>query len=622
MGNRILTGAVAALLVTVLAFEGGGYLPSEWGLVALVFLAGTVAVLVVADEVHFGRLEALLLGALGLLGVWQLLSITWSTGAGVPVLEAERTLFYLSAATALVLLLRPARIPSLLGGVVAGITAVSLYALGTRLAPGTMGGAYDPSSGYQLAKPIGYWNALGLLLVMGIVLAAGLALHGTRVRAAVVAVLLVPLVVALSFTFSRGSVAALAVAFVVLVTLESDRLRAALLLAVLLAAPACGVLLASRSSALTAAGATLQTAQEQGHRLAWQLLVLAAAGAVLALVTFSTAARVRLSPGLRRPLAGVAVGAVVLIAAAGVAQAGGPSGLADRLRTSFSAQAPPTERGLERRLLSVSGNGRADYWRVAAGMVGRDPLLGDGAGSFTARWARERPVEVEARDAHNLYLETLAELGPIGLLLLTVALGAPLLALRRARRVAPASAAGAAYAAFLVHASLDWDWEVPLLVLVALACATSLLALVPGRPSLSLGPLRRGLGLAACTALVALALVAHVGNGAAESAADAIVRGEPAAAAAAARQARTWMPWSFEGWQLLGEADLARGDDAAALDSLRRAAARDPGQWSVWFDLALAARGLERGNALTRASELNPRGLEVSDLAADIGRDP
>ena len=622
MGNRILPGAVAALLVIVLAFESGGYLPSEWGLVALAFLIGAGAVLVVADEVRVGRLEALLLGALGLLGAWQLLSIAWSTGAGVPVLEAERTLVYLSAAAALVLLLRPARVPSLLAGVVAGITVVSLYALGTRLAPGTMGGAYDPSSGYQLAKPIGYWNALGLLLAMGIVLAAGLALHGTRVRAAVAAVVLVPLVVSLSFTFSRGSVAALAVALVVLVALETDRLRAAVLLALLLAAPVCGVLLASRSSALTAAGATLQTAQAQGHRLAWQLLVLAVVGAVLAVLFFSAAARVRVSPRLRRPLVGLTVAAVVLTAAAGVAHAGGPSALADRLRSSFSAQTPSTERGLERRLLSVSGNGRADYWRVAVRMVGRDPVLGDGAGSFTARWAQGRPVEVEARDAHNLYLETLAELGPIGLLLLAVVLGAPLLAVRRARGVAPAPAAAAAYAAFLVHAALDWDWEVPLLVLVALACATSLLALVPGRPSLPLGTPRRVLALAACTLLVASALVAHAGNGAVASAADAIARDEPAAAAAAARRARTWMPWSFEPWQLLGEAELARGDDAAALDSLHRAAARDPGQWSVWFDLALAARGLERGNALTRARELNPRSVEVSDLAADIARDP
>ena len=255
-------------------------------------------------------------------------------------------------------------------------------------------------------------------------------------------------------------------------------------------------------------------------------------------------------------------------------------------------------------------------------MVERDPWLGDGAGSFAVRWTRERRAETEARDAHNLYLETLAELGPIGLVLLVVVLGSPLLALRRARRIAPAASAAAAYAAFLVHAALDWDWEVPLLVLVALACATSLLALAPGRPVLALTARRRALALTACVALIASALVVHVGNRAVASAADAIARDDPGTAAASARRARTWMPWSYEPWQLLGEAQLARGEDAAAAASLRSAAGRDPGQWSVWYDLALAARRLERVNALTRARELNPRSVEVSDLAADISRDP
>jgi hypothetical protein len=207
-------------------------------------------------------------------------------------------------------------------------------------------------------------------------------------------------------------------------------------------------------------------------------------------------------------------------------------------------------------------------------------------------------------------------------LLLAAALSAPLLPLRRACRTAPAAAAAAAYVGFLVHAAVDWDWEVPLLVFVALACGSSLLALVPGRPSLSLDAPRRALALACCAVLAASALVVHVGNTAAASTADAIARDDPAAAVAAARRARTWMPWSFEPVQLLGEAQLARGDDTAARDSLRRAVTLDRGQWSVWLDLALASQGPERGIALTRARELNPRSMEVADVAADIASDP
>ena len=82
---------------------------------------------------------------------------------------------------------------------------------------------------------------------------------------------------------------------------------------------------------------------------------------------------------------------------------------------------------------SRSGHGRADYWRVAAGMVGRAPVLGTGAGSFERYWTQERSAPHNARDAHNLYLEALAELGPAGLTLLLVALGAPLTGLGRSR---------------------------------------------------------------------------------------------------------------------------------------------------------------------------------------------
>ena len=85
-----------------------------------------------------------------------------------------------------------------------------------------------------------------------------------------------------------------------------------------------------------------------------------------------------------------------------------------------------------------------------------------------------------ARDAHSLYLETLAELGPIGLALLLAALIIPLLALRGGRDPLLATAAGA-YVAFLVHTGVDWDWELPAVTLAGLACGSAML--VARRPS-------------------------------------------------------------------------------------------------------------------------------------------
>jgi Flp pilus assembly protein TadD len=250
-------------------------------------------------------------------------------------------------------------------------------------------------------------------------------------------------------------------------------------------------------------------------------------------------------------------------------------------------------------------------------MVRHHPLLGDGAGSFARAWARERPVANGAQDAHNLYLETLAELGPVGLVLLLIALVAPALVVRRVRINASASAAAAGLAAFVVHAAIDWDWEIPVLTLSAIACAAVLVVLDPDRRTLPLTTPRRVAGVAVVAASLATALIVHVGNRAASDARQALASGDGAMALAAAERAQAWMPWNPAGNQLLGEALLAEKRDALARSALQEAVQRDPADWSIWYDLARASRGSERANALTRARELNPLSIEVGTLAAD-----
>jgi O-antigen ligase len=127
-------------------------------------------------------------------------------------------------------------------------------------------------------------------------------------------------------------------------------------------------------------------------------------------------------------------------------------------------------------LSQVSLGDRPAYWRVAAEDVSEHYLLGSGAGSFDDMWLEQRSSPPFVRDAHNLYLETLAELGPVGLLLLVCALGAPLLAAAHARRDGLVAAGAAGYSALLVHAGLDWDWEMPVTVVAGLACAAAVLS--------------------------------------------------------------------------------------------------------------------------------------------------
>lgn len=156
-----------------------------------------------------------------------------------------------------------------------------------------------------------------------------------------------------------------------------------------------------------------------------------------------------LASGRMRLARGVALASVVLLGVALALPAGGlPEDLAAR------------------------GGDRAWYWNVAWQEAADSPLLGRGAGTFELAWLEHQPVDRIVVDAHSLYLETLAELGVVGLVLLALALAPPLvLALRHA--YAPAAAGG--YIAFLLHAGIDWDWEMPAVTVAGLLCGSAIL---------------------------------------------------------------------------------------------------------------------------------------------------
>jgi Flp pilus assembly protein TadD len=108
-----------------------------------------------------------------------------------------------------------------------------------------------------------------------------------------------------------------------------------------------------------------------------------------------------------------------------------------------------------------------------------------------------------------------------------------------------------------------------------------------------------------------------VGNSAVRASDAARRAGDWGRAASEARTARTWQPWSPRPWLALGEAQLGAGLVADARASFRRAASIDPGDWSVWYELARASTGPARIRALERAVALYPRsGLLAGQHAA------
>ena len=114
---------------------------------------------------------------------------------------------------------------------------------------------------------------------------------------------------------------------------------------------------------------------------------------------------------------------------------------------------------------------RGGYWHAAWHVGLRHPLGGTGAGTYDLAWAAFGDVGRwgGALDAHSLYLEMLAELGVVGLVL-TLALAAPVVAALRSELDPVATAAAAAGIVFLVHAGLDWDWEMPAVTVSGIAC--------------------------------------------------------------------------------------------------------------------------------------------------------
>ena len=349
-----------------------------------------------------------------------------------------------------------------------GASIVIGYGLVERLLPGLIELDRSRTASGRLEQPLTYWNAEGAVAAVGLVLAIRIAGDPDRSRALRGAAAAAGVLLALGvyLTFSRGALAAVAAGLVVLIALAPQvrpQLRSGI---AIVGAGAVAALVASRLPRVE----SLQFGQEgepgQGLLMLATLTLLALAAAA---VVMRPPGRGRNVPSLpiSRPAAVLAVAGVVLLTAAVAATAleGKPQGTS-----------PQRTVGAER-LGSIDSN-RYRYWAVAADSWAERPLLGLGAAGFRAEWRRERDRVDESADAHSLYIETAAELGAIGLGLLVLFIGGVAAGLVRLYRLHPGLAAGpaAGFAAWAIHAGLDWNWEMPAVTLQALLLGAAALA--------------------------------------------------------------------------------------------------------------------------------------------------
>ncbi|MDX6468034.1 MAG: Tetratricopeptide repeat, partial [Gaiellaceae bacterium] len=197
-------------------------------------------------------------------------------------------------------------------------------------------------------------------------------------------------------------------------------------------------------------------------------------------------------------------------------------------------------------------------------------------------------VPGSALEAHSLYLETLAELGPVGLALLLVALGVPLAAAWRLRRDRFGPALLGVLVAFDVGAAVDFHWDLAAVTAPAIALGAAAAVHVDARESF----VRTRVIVPALAALMIASIAALAGNAAID--------------ARNASQAVRFAPYSADAWMLLGDTRRASGDDAAAASAYRHATRLDPNDWRAWTALAAVEQGEPRRSALAEAARLNP----------------
>jgi hypothetical protein len=343
----------------------------------------------------------------------------------------------------------------------AGALLVVLYGLSERLLPGLVDLDQSRTAGGRLEQPITYWNAMGAVAAMGLVLCTRMAADERRPAAlrAGAAAAVAPLGAGIYLSFSRGAVAAVAAGLLVLVLLAPERaqLRAVAVSAAtgLAAAVACGVFPWVRSFG--------DAGLSNGLQGAAALLLLVLLGCLASVATLRWTAAMHEDAGrptrpLARGLAAAAVFVALILVTAAIE--GSPEGGSPKAGAQTS------------RLTSLDSM-RYEYWRVALETFAGQPLAGAGSGGFRVEWLRERPERDASVDAHSLYLETLAELGLAGGIALLVLLAGLALSARAALAVERPAVLGlvALLATYLVHAALDWDWELPAVTLPAIAAA-------------------------------------------------------------------------------------------------------------------------------------------------------
>jgi hypothetical protein len=581
---------------------------------------------------------------------WSGLSVLWSVGPDLTWVSFNMAAFYLAVVAVLGLTsARGLQLWTVAYGYLAVAAAVGVYAFLGKGLPAVVTHAHTYA---RLDSPVGYWNVLALMMVMGLCVA--LAVAGDRrthvVLRTMAAAAAVPMCLTFFFTLSRGGWVVLAVALVIYFAFTTTRLASFITLTAVVV-PVAVTLWRLRDLETLFAQTTddrLRTLQG-GVLLRWAIVaLLVAAGVQLVAALLQRSVR---WPRWSTMTAGTVVLAVVCVIVLGgpgryVQTHGGVPWVKDRLHTLLAN--PDASGGGGNgagRLLTLTDNGRIALWREAARQSRYHRAAGTGAGTFPFAHYRFRQAGSVVKHAHSQWFNVLSELGVVGLVLFAAAMALFIVAAvgnpfsHRRDPLRPLLVAlQAGVVAFVVHISWDWDWDmaaVGTLVFVFVAVSVSYRAT---RAADERRALRADASMAAAAAAAAATAspaedadgaredaepagtaVAEDGSQAARPARGSRRLGWPirvAASAALVLLAVSWLP-PYLALRAENAALAASGDGrvAVALEGARRAAALDPLAVSPLLKEASLLQQLGRNrDALARlqaAAKLQPQNYEV-----------
>ena len=615
--------------------DGATRLPAEtWLQVALVVLS-----VAVAAGALYGRTLRLRVSTAGWIGfgllaafcLWTAVTITWSVAPDRSWEQFNRALAYVLALGLgmVVGASLPRAAERAARGWLVVACAVALYALAGKTVPGILGLDH---AGFvaRLREPVGYWNALALVCALAVAPALRIAADPAqrmRTRLAGLGALYLFFVV-IGLTYSRGGILGALAALAVLIALGPQQLRSLGLVLMTGLAATLALALGFSAPELTANSVPLD--QREGKALV-ALVIFVVAGALLLLAGRAALRFAERVPRARARRLGrfvLALGAgALLVALVPAVVTGGVADLARDFTDERSADAvtDPT------RVQSATSSNRWAWWQEAAGAWSDKPVGGWGAGSFAVTHRMYREDQLGVLQPHNVPLQWLAETGVVGFLL---ALGGVLAliaaALSRAWAVRRGRAAGrlggyrvafgASGVAWLLHATFDWDWDIPGVTVPALLLLGVAAARRPPAEDTAPEIPARGPALALAAVLGVAALVSIALPALAESRTEEALRagGDPSASEAELREALSTAefaarlnPLSAEPLYAAASIEERRGSFASARRTLLRALEREPDDVDGWFRLARLEATLADAGGLRRAAE---RALELDPL--------